>query len=112
MTANQASFPVKMMAQAPGVSRSGFYAYLERDPCDRAVADAELTDRIKKIHKASKETDGAPRIHAELVDSGIHVGRKRVERLMQAAGLQGISRRKVARDHIPRRTCPSGLRSG
>ena len=30
-----------------------------------------------------------PRIHAELIDEGVHVGRKRVARLMRAAGLQG-----------------------
>jgi len=33
-------------------------------------------------------------IHAELADRGVHVGRKRVARLMKAAGLQGVSRRK------------------
>ena len=45
-------------------------------------------------HKASKETRGAPRIHAGLADQGIFVGRKRIERLMQAKGLRGVSRRK------------------
>ena len=34
-------------------------------------------------------------IHAELADRGIHVGRERVARLMKAAGLQGVSRRKI-----------------
>jgi len=100
MTANQASFPVTTMAQALGVSRSGFYAYLDRDPCARAVADAELTEWIKKIHTVSKETYGAPRIHAELTESGIHIGRKRVERLMKAAGLAGVSRRRSTRTTI------------
>ena len=97
MTANQALFPVKTMAHALGVSRSGFYAYLDRDPSQRAVEDANLMDRIKKIHAASKASYGAPRIHAELVDDGMQVGRKRVERLMRAAGLKGVSRRKPAR---------------
>jgi len=46
----------------------------------------------------------APRIHAELSDKGIHVGRKRVERLMQANGLRGVSRRKfvVTTERDPR----------
>ncbi len=56
--------------------------------------------RIKAIHKASSETYGAPRIHAELIDDGIRVGRKRVERLMKAAGLAGVSRRRSARTTV------------
>jgi putative transposase len=94
MTANQAIFPVKTMARTLAVSRSGFYACRDRAPCARALADARLTNQIKVVHQASKETYGAPRIHAELADDGIQVGRKRVERLMKAAGLKGVSRRK------------------
>lgn len=53
-----------------------------------------------KIHSASRQTYGAPRIHAELTDEGIGVGRKRVERLMKAAGLKGASRRRSIRTTI------------
>jgi len=94
MTANQAMYPIQSIAKILGVSRSGFYAHAGRRPSGRDLADAELTERIKKIHAASKETYGAPRIHAELADEGISVGRKRIERLMQAQGLKGVSRRK------------------
>lgn len=94
MTANQAVYPVHLMARLMGVSRSGFYAWQHRVPSNRAVADAALSARIAEIHNASKQTYGAPRIHAELADEGIGVGRKRVERLMKAAALAGVSRRK------------------
>ena len=97
MTANQAMFPISAMSTALGVSRSGFYAWRARAPSSRSIADAELTARIKAIYRASRETYGAPRIHAELIDEGVHVGRKRVERLMRAAGIVGVSRRKAAR---------------
>ncbi len=100
MTANQAVFPVQMMARVMGVSRSGFYAWSTRPPSTRAIADGRLTERIGKIHSASKETYGAPRIHAELADDGIGVSRKRVERLMKAAALTGVSRRKGTRTTI------------
>ncbi|WP_366142858.1 IS3 family transposase [Pseudooceanicola sp.] len=40
-----------------------------------------MSKPVAAIHEASKETCGAPRIHAELADEGIQVGRKRVERL-------------------------------
>ena len=94
MTANQALFPIRKMAETLSVSRSGFYAWSKRSPSARAIADAELIGRIKAIHRASKETYGAPRIHAELSEDDIQVGRQRVERLMKAAGWKGVSRRK------------------
>lgn len=90
-------FPIQTMCKAFGVSRAGYYAWLGREPSARARADAELTTRIEAIHKASRETYGAPRIHAELIDEGVRVGRKWVERLMKVSGLAGVSRRKGAR---------------
>lgn len=100
MTANQAMFSIATISRTLGVSRSGFYAWRERAASARAKADAALTLRIRAIHKASSETYGAPRIHAELIDEGIRVGRKRVERLMKAAGIAGVSRRKSARTTV------------
>lgn len=94
MTANQALYPIEMMARVLGVSRSGFYAWRDRRPSRRAQADAVLTEKISAFHDRSKRTYGAPRIHADLLDDGIRVGRKRVERLMRAAGLRGASKRK------------------
>ena len=94
MTANQAMFPIHAMCNAFGVSRSGYYAWVGRQPSARANADAELTARIKAIHSAPKETYGAPRIHTE---EGVRVARKRVERLMKAASIAGVSRRRGVR---------------
>ena len=44
---------------------------------------------IVQIHKDSRGTYGSPRVHEALKQQGILVGKKRVERLMQAQGLQG-----------------------
>ena len=82
------------MCRVLGVSTSGYYAWLKRPPSKRAQEDAKLTERIRKIHARSKGTYGAPRIQAKLAQEGVHVGRKRVARLMKAAGLRGVSRRK------------------
>ena len=100
MTANQAEFPVERMAQTMEVSRSGFYAWRSREPSARDVADRELTDLIRAIHDASRQIYGAPRVHAELAARGVHVGRKRVERLMKQAGLVGVSRRRSVRTTV------------
>nr|WP_239479949.1 IS3 family transposase [Actibacterium sp. 188UL27-1] len=111
ITANQAEYSVQMMSHTLGVSRSGFHAYLNRPPSDRQVADDALTDQIAAIHEGSKQTYGAPRIHAELADEGVHVGRKRIERLMKANGLRGVSRRKfvVTTERDPRARPASDL---
>ncbi|MBI3937468.1 MAG: IS3 family transposase [Betaproteobacteria bacterium] len=60
----------------------------------RADDDAFLA-HIRLIHEHSRGTNWAPRIHFELHEQGIRVGRKRVARLMRLAGLQGVSRHKL-----------------
>ncbi|MFB9209943.1 IS3 family transposase, partial [Nonomuraea spiralis] len=59
------------------------------------------TEKIRRHHTASDEIYGAPRIHADLREiDGEKVGRKRVARLMRAAGLAGVSRRRGCRTTI------------
>ena len=93
MTAHQAEHRVATVCRVLGVSASGYYAWHHRPPSARAQADRTLIEQIRTIHARSRGTYGAPRIHAELAALGIHVGRKRVARLLQAAGLAGVSRR-------------------
>ncbi len=100
MTANQANFPVASMCVVFGVSRSGYYAWRDRQPSARAVADRALSDRIAVSHERSGGTYGVPRVHADLGADGVCVGRKRVERLMKQAGLAGVSRRRSTRTTI------------
>jgi putative transposase len=91
------------MCRVLGVSASGYYARQQRPPSARARADGELSAQITAIHQCSRATYGAPRIHEELLAAGLHVGRKRVARLMKATGLSGVSRRRwvttTVRDH-------------
>lgn len=94
MTAHQAFHPIATMCHVLEVSPSGYYAWRKRPLSARARADVELTAQIEAIHRDSRGTYGAPRVHAELAAQGIHVGRKRVARLMRAAHVQGVSRRK------------------
>ena len=54
-----------------------------------------LTAQLEAAHEESRGTYGAPRLHAELAENGVHVGRKRIARLMKAANLVGISPRKT-----------------
>lgn len=72
----------------------------KRPPSQRSREDAPLTNRIHWIRLGSRGTYRAPRIYAELRDEGIRVSHKRVARLIKAAGLQGVSRRKHARTTV------------
>ncbi len=82
------------MCRVLGISTSGYYAWQSRKTSQRGREDKGLTERIEQIHRESRQTYGAPRIHAELHAHGKRVGRKRVARLMRQTGLRGVSRRK------------------
>ncbi len=69
-------YPGATMCRLLGVSTSGYYAWHGRAPSARADSDTALLERIGEIHRTSRETDGAPRIHAELAAKGIAVGRR------------------------------------
>jgi putative transposase len=95
MSANQATFPIAVMARVLGVSESGFHAWRQRPASARAVADKMLLKRVRTIHASSRETYGVPRVHAELRAAGEKHGRKRIARLMRMADLVGASRRRT-----------------
>jgi len=83
------------------VSRAAYYANRVDVPSARRRADDELSEYIRQAHQASKGRYGAPRIHAELRRRGHRHGRKRVARLMRAAGLCGRRPRRWQRTTIP-----------
>src|SRR5260370_40913529 len=83
------------MARVPGVSEGGYHGGRHRPPSAHSVADPVLLKRGRTVHVSSRETYGAPRVHAELRAGGEKYGRKRIARLMRAAGLVGASRRRA-----------------
>ncbi len=104
----KADFPVRTMCRVLEVSPSGYWAWSKRAPSQRARFDAELTVTIGEIHRDSRGTYGVPRVHAELRDSGTRCSRKRVARLMRAAGLEGVHRRRFVRTTVQDRdTAPA-----
>jgi putative transposase len=95
IAAEKATHPVSLLCRVLDVSRASFYAWLERGPSAHKQTDQQLLRQISKIHRASRGTYGAPRVHAELRDDyGVRTSRKRVARLMRAAGLVGCHRRR------------------
>ncbi len=101
IAAEKTGYPVALMCRALEVNRTSFHDWERRAPCNRALTDAWLTEKIKQIHEAKRKVYGAPRIHAELAMAhGVRVGRKRVERLMRAAGISGLVPKKRGRTTI------------
>ncbi len=97
----KANHSIPLMCRVLRVSRSGYYAWRVRPPSQRQRSDAAFIERIRHIHRDSRGTYGAPRIHAQLRAEGMRVGNKRVARLMRQEGLEGCHRRKKT----PRTTC-------
>ena len=101
ISAEKASFPVSVMCEVLGVSRSGYHAWERRIPSDRELSDAWLTEKIGEIHERSRGVYGSRRVQAELrLGEGVEVSRKRVQRLMRAAGISGLVRVKRGRTTI------------
>lgn len=80
---------MKYLCEWSGVSRSGFYSWVNRPTSARDQGDIDLSAQIKQIHSDSKGIYGSPRVHEMLQQQGICVSRKRVARLMREMGLKG-----------------------
>ena len=83
MSANQACFSIATMARVLCVSKAGYYAWVHRPPSAHAVADTALLKRVRTVYASSRQTYGAPRVHAEQQGRGEQHGRKRIERIMR-----------------------------
>jgi putative transposase len=90
----KASYPVALMCRVLQVSRSGYYAWSKRPPAARTLQDQTLALDVAAIHAQSRGRYGSPRVHAELRQRGQRTARKRVARLMRAAGLYARERRR------------------
>jgi putative transposase len=93
ITACAGEFAVAFMCRVLGVAPSGYYEWRARPVSDRARRDEVLTTHVRAAFTASKCRYGSPRVHAEL-HSRHGIGRKRVARLMRAAGLWARTRRR------------------
>jgi len=106
VAAKQVAFPVRTMCRVLGISSSGYYAFYKRPAPARKSDDAQLAAEIAVAHKQSGGIYGSPRVHKELRAHGLHVSKKRVERLMREGGLQGRQKRRFCRTTDSRHAFP------
>jgi putative transposase len=95
--AKRAEVPVETACAALNVSVSGFYAWKKRPASKRQTEDMVLLAHIRAEFSTSNETYGSPRVHAELQESGLSIGRHRVARLMSENGLKARQKTRFKR---------------
>jgi len=81
-------FPVTRMCKVLAVSPSGYYAWHQRPPSAREMANRELYDKIETVYNENHGVYGSPRIYRELRDQGVACSENRLARLMRLRGLQ------------------------
>lgn len=104
--AEKANYPIVVLCELLGVSRSGFHAWKHRPRSARQCCDAQLATQVAAVHKRSRGTYGSPRVHAELKARGVRVGKKRIARLMQENGIKARSKRRFRKTTDSKHTSP------
>lgn len=85
---HQETWPIAVLCEVLDVSRSGFYAYAQRQAASRRDQDeVALLARVRAIHTATRQSYGSRRMAKQLQAEGVPVGRYKARRLMQAAGV-------------------------
>ncbi len=92
--AEKANYPITILCRAMQVSTSGYYAFKQRGPSARALANEALLVAIKEIHQESRGTYGSPRVHRELAGRGHRASPGRVARVMRAHGVTARRKRR------------------
>jgi len=91
---HRGAWPVNLLCEALGVSRSGFYAWVTRPRSQRSLDDAQLGAQVRQSFMASDRTYGARRVWHDLLALGQSCGLHRIERLMRAQALRARPRRR------------------
>jgi len=87
-------WPVAMLCGALGVSRSGYYAWLERPASQRSVKHEALSKVVRQSFIDSDRTYGARRVWRDVLASGANCGLHLIEKLMQRQALRARPRRR------------------
>ncbi len=95
--AQKAKYGIRALCDALEVSRSGYYAWLTRGPCNRDEQNADLREHIEEIFEETRHSYGSPRMTHALRERGCIAGRHRVARIMREMGLYAFRKRRYRR---------------
>ena len=91
---HRTEWPIVIQCEVLRVSRSGFYSWRKRPPSVTATRRAALTQEVREVHRISRETYGAVRVHQALGQRGTKCDRKTVAKVMREAGIRSKTSRK------------------
>ena len=91
---HRGAWPVLLMCEALGVSRTGFYAWLSRPRSLRSLSDEVIGAQVHHSFIASDRTYGARRVWHDVLALGHCCGLHRIERLMRMQALRARPRRR------------------
>ena len=94
MQQHRKAWPLGVMARTLQVTRSGYYAWLGREPSPRSHRRATLSAVICEVHRGSRQTYGSPRVTAALRQDGVTCCVNTVARIMREDGLAAKIRRR------------------
>lgn len=86
-------YPVALMCATLDVSRAGYYAWRQRPPSGRTLANTTLRQAIEMAYEAGRGTYGYRRVHAT-VNRHIPCSRNRVARQMRQMGMRARRTRR------------------
>jgi putative transposase len=94
MAKHRGVWQTKQMCEVLGVSRSGFYDWLQRPESAREAANRLLLAQIRTSFENSDRTYGSPRVFRDLIGWGYACSENRIARLMCRAGIVARRRRR------------------
>ena len=99
--AYRVEFGVEPICKTLQVAPSSYYSRKSRPPSERSVRDAMLVPILVAIWAANYRVYGAHKLWKAARRAGHEIGRDQVTRLMNAAGIVGVSRKRRLRTTRP-----------
>ena len=91
---HQKEYRISTMCSAMEVSRSGYYAWVDRPPSAREKERTSIGFSLLNLHQASRERYGAPRLHRGLTNTGVKCSYNRVVSIMREFGIRSKIKKK------------------
>jgi putative transposase len=85
------------MCRVLQVSRSGFYAWRHRPESARTQCNHQLMERMRILHRQTREAYGTRKMRTLLAQEGVQCGRHCVARLRLLAGIVALRRQRFVR---------------
>ena len=94
ITQHKNTYPIRLMCQVLGVSRNGYYSFIDSDARQVDPERQDQLEWLKKIDQESGHSYGSRRMKRALNALGYPLSRNKAKKLMKEAGVQVRHRKK------------------